>query len=332
MILQDRVDMMVRLGEYMLSDTEAWRETKKIASEKNGWFIPEFIELSARNIAGKFLNKEELKTWAEKYQVPETPANPKKLGIVMAGNIPLVGFHDLLAVFISGQQAMVKMSSKDDVLMPHLVAVLAGWDKEITDLIGFSSLLKNCDAYIATGSNNTSRYFEYYFSRFPHIIRKNKTSAAILDGTETSAELEKLSDDISLYFGLGCRNVTKVFVPQGYDFVPLLAAAKKYNGLADHHKYKNNYDYNLAIHILNNDFYMTNGSLIVVEEKNLFSPISQLNFEYYSDNDSLLSSLRDNPDLQCVTGNGQIPFGSAQSPSVNDYADRVDTMSFLNTL
>jgi hypothetical protein len=210
--------------------------------------------------------------------------------------------------------------------------VLAHWDKEVSSQISFSSMLKNCDAYIATGSNNTSRYFEYYFGRFPHVIRKNKTSIAVLEGNETETELELLGDDIFQFFGLGCRNITKIYVPRGYDFIPLLDAFKKYLPLADHHKYKNNYDYNLAIHILNRDFYMTNGCILLAENPALFSPISQLNYEFYDDRENVLSSIGQHPDLQCIAGHGQLGFGQAQSPALTDYADKVDTMAFLQTL
>src|SRR5258705_11293668 len=192
----------------------------------------------------------------------------------MAGNIPLVGFHDLLCVFISGHKAMIKLSSKDKLLIKHLTEKLGEWDAEINDLIQFSEMLKGCDAYIATGSNNSSRYFDYYFGKYPHIIRRNRTSMAVLDGEETNEELEKLADDVYLYFGLGCRNVTKIYVPKEYDFIPLLRAFDKYNYLAENHKYRNNYDYSLAIHLLNKKMYMSNPSIMLIEEMAPFSPIS----------------------------------------------------------
>src|SRR5258705_2818190 len=220
----------------------------------------------------------------------------------MAGNIPLVGFHDLLCVFISGHKAMIKLSSKDKLLIKHLTEKLGEWDAEINDLIQFSEMLKGCDAYIATGSNNSSRYFDYYFGKYPHIIRRNRTSVAILAGEETNEELEKLADDVYLYFGLGCRNITKIYVPKEYDFIPLLEAFKKYNWLADHHKYKNNYDYNLALHQLNKKYYMTNGSILLIGDRALFSPISQLNYEFYVNKDALMEKMAENPDLQCIVG------------------------------
>ncbi len=332
MILQYRVDWLNKLGDYMFSDDIAWKEAKQKASLENGWFIPEFVELAVKNIAENFLNEDQLNKWVAHYKPETRNLKPAAIGIVMAGNIPLVGFHDLLAVFISGHKAVIKPSSKDEVLIKHLVDVLITWEPQIAELIRFSEMLKNCDAYIATGSNNTSRYFDYYFGKYPHIIRRNKTSVAILNGNETNKELEKLADDVYQFFGLGCRNVTKIYTPAKYDFEPLLASFKKYNYLADHHKYKNNYDYNLAIHLLNNKFYMTNGSVLLIENISLFSPISQLNYEYYTNKNSLLSSLYDNHEIQCIVGQDHIPFGHAQSPTLFDYADKADTMAFLHFL
>lgn len=332
MILQDRIGLLERLGSYMLSNAPGWREAMQKAFLQNGWFIPGFVELATENIAKKFLRKDELIKWSEHYKIQASNTEPKKVGIVMAGNIPLVGFHDLLSVFVSGHRAVIKLSSKDEVLTKELIEVLKNWEPEIDGLIGFSEMLKDCDAYIATGSNNTSRYFEYYFSKYPHIIRRNKTSVAVLTGNETKTELEELACDVYQFFGLGCRNVTKLYVPKGYGFEPLLEAFRKYNYLADHHKYKNNYDYNLALQILNNKFYMTNGSILLVEDSSIFSPISQLNYEYYASLDELLSSLYNNQDIQGIIEKNHIPFGQAQSPGLFDYADRVDTMEFLQSL
>jgi Acyl-CoA reductase (LuxC) len=332
MILEQRIDRLSRLAEYMVADSAAWKEAKQRAYMENGWFTPEFIELSVRNIAENFLNPNHLHKWAAQYNLHSSPTNARTIGVVMAGNIPLVGFHDLLSVFISGHRALIKVSSKDKVLLKHLVRTLAESDPEIPEQIKFSDILRGCDAYIATGSNNTSRYFEYYFGQYPHIIRRNRSSVAILTGLETSSELEHLADDVYQFFGLGCRNVTKVYVPGGYAFESFLSAGKKYAHLAGHHKYKNNYDYNLALHILNNKFYMTNGSLLLIEEPSIFSPISQVNYEYYSDNEKLLTSLSSNDEIQCIVGHGHIPFGQAHRPGLFEYADRVDTMKFLNSL
>lgn len=331
MNLQYRIELLNNLGEYILSDDDSWQVAKEKAGHENGWFIPEFVDLAIQNIAHSFLQKDKLESWVNSYKIPDTDPGfiPKTTGIIMAGNIPLVGFHDLLCVFISGYKANIKTSSKDKVLLNHLAEKWIETEPELKNYIQFSEMLKGCDAYIATGSNNSSRYFEYYFKKYPHIIRKNKTSVAVLTGMETKEELENLSDDVYLYFGLGCRNVTKIYVPEGYDFIPLLGAFKKYNYLAEHHKYKNNYDYNLALHILNKKYYMTNDSILLIEDLSVFSPISQLNYEFYTDKEKLKGSLSENNDLQCIVGNDFIPFGKSQTPTLNDHADGMDTLQFL---
>ncbi len=334
MNLQYRIDLLARLGEYILSNDPDWSEAKEKSGYENGWFIPEFVEQATKNIGLLFLQREKLQSWADSYPLQTSPSassgfKPQMVGIVMAGNIPLVGFHDFLSVFISGHKAIIKPSSKDKALIKHLVEKLGEWDAEVKAMVEFSEMLKGCDAYIATGSNNSSRYFDYYFGKYPHIIRRNRTSVAIITGEETAEELEKLADDVYLYFGLGCRNVTKIYVPKGYDFIPVLEAFRKYNYMADHHKYKNNYDYNLALHLLNKKYYMTNGSLLLIEDPAIFSPISQLNYEFYNNNDDLTVKLPGAQNLQCVVGKSFTPFGQSQCPSIDDYADGVDTLKFL---
>ena len=330
MNLQMRIELGTQLGEYILSDSGGWQEAKHKASLFNPWFTPEFIDLASENIAHYFLDRQKLTEWVAPYSIQ--PVVPKKIGIVMAGNIPLVGFHDLLCVFISGHKAVIKPSSKDETLVRHLTGKLCEWNRDVNELIVLEEMLKGCDAYIATGSNNSARYFEYYFNKYPHIIRRNRTSVAVLDGNETREELERLADDIHLYFGMGCRNVTKMFVPKDYDFVPLLASFNKYNYFKDHHKYKNNYDYNLALHILNGKFYMTNESIILVENPSIFSPVSQLNYEFYTDKNELKDRINSLEYLQCAVGHGYTPFGQAQLPSLTDYADGINTLNFLTEL
>lgn len=332
MNLQQRIDLLTRLGEYIEMNHISWQQAKEKAGRENPWFIPEFIELSAGNIASSFLQKDKLLAWCRSYRVPEENSNSGNIGIVMAGNIPLVGFHDLLCVFVTGHKATVKPSSKDRVLIKHLVDTLSAWNEEVNEYISFADMLKGCDAYIATGSNNSAGYFEYYFGKYPHIIRRNRTSVAVLDSTETITDLEKLADDVYFYFGLGCRNVTKLYVPKDYDFIPLLNVFRRYNHLADHHKYKNNYDYNLALQILNKKFYMSNESILLVEDLSNFSPISQLNYEFYTNKDQLRESLGQNQEIQCAVGKNFIPFGQSQNPSLTDYADGIDTMQFLLAL
>lgn len=332
MNLQHRIDLLVQLGQYILSRNSEWLAVKEKAGYENGWFIPAFVEIATQNVALSFLQKEKLENLADSYKLPFINPKPKTVGIVMAGNIPLVGFHDFLCVFISCHKAVIKPSSKDQVLIKHLIEKLTQWDAEIKNLIEFSEMLKGCDAYIATGSNNSSRYFDYYFGKYPSIIRRNRTSIAVLTGEESWEDLEKLAADVYLYFGLGCRNVTKIYLPSNYDFVSLLEAFKKYNHLADHHKYKNNYDYNLALHLLNKKYYMTNGSILLIEEPGIFSPISQLNYEFYNGNDELTLKLPAAQELQCIVGKSFVPFGESQSPLIRDYADGVDTLKFLKRL
>lgn len=322
----------MRLGTYMQSADEDWTIAKERAAAENAWFTPEFIALSVSNISTQFLAEEKLQTLIDTYRIPADNPSSKKVGIVMAGNIPLVGFHDLLCTFLTGHYAYVKLSSKDTVLIKFLVNKLVEWNASVAPYFTFSEMLKGCDAYIATGSNNTSKYFEFYFSKYPHIIRKNRTSVAILTGEETTKELEHLADDVYQYFGLGCRNVTKIFVPEGYNFEPLLQVFSKYNYLADHPKYRNNYDYNLAIHLLNKRYFMSNESLLLVEDASPFSPISQLHYQYYSNADEIRGSLRQNDSIQCVVSKDDLPFGEAQCPDVCDYADGVDTVKFLLNL
>jgi hypothetical protein len=327
MKLQNRIDLLQQLKGYLIEDSEEWQAVKARATAVNGWFTPYFINLSVTNIIEQFLQPDVLDIFIKQYQIKDE-IDSKNVGIVMAGNIPLVGFHDFLCVFLSGHQQTIKLSSKDDVLLKHLIQKLYSWEVTVQNYISIASMLKGCDAYIATGGNNSAAYFDYYFKKFPHIIRRNRTSVAILTGKEISEELVNLADDVHLYFGLGCRNVTKIFVPENYDFVPLLQAFDKYKYFADHHKYKNNFDYYLTIQIMNNQYYMTNNSIILLKSEALFSPISQLNYDFYADIDKLTDELQNNTSIQCVVGL-KIPFGKAQTPSIFDFADGVDTMQFL---
>ena len=330
MKLQNRIEILRKLRDYLINNSEEWQQVKHTASIHNGWFTPSFIDLSINNIIERYLDENDLNAWIKDYSIID-PSSPKNIGIVMAGNIPMVGFHDFLSVFISGHYQTIKLSEKDNQLLKHLVLKMYEWDSKMKEYAQFANLLKGCDAYIATGSNNSARYFEQYFAKYPSIIRKNRTSIAILDGTETNEYLEKLSDDIHLFFGLGCRNVTKIYVPEEYNFLPLLQSFHQYKYFADHHKYKNNYDYNLSIQLMNNRYYMTNESTLLVENDSLFSPISQLNYSFYNNKESLIENLKIQEDVQCIVGI-DIPFGIAQKPGLKDYADGIDTLDFLSKL
>lgn len=331
MNLQNRIGLLQKLKDYLEENGTEWQEVKASAAAHNGWFITDFIDLAVTNICTVFLHPEKLTAWANHYHLDDN-IQGKNIGVVMAGNIPLVGFHDFLCVFISGHSQTIKLSGKDDVLLKHIVQKLYSWDISVQNYISFAEILKGCDAYIATGSNNSARYFQQYFAKYPSIIRRNRTSVAILTGTETAEDLDKLSDDIHLFFGLGCRNVTKLYVPENYDFVPLLRAFDKYKYFADHNKYKNNYDYQLSLALMNNIYYMTNEATLLIENESIFSAISQLNYSFYKDVAAVKNILVENNDVQCIVGNGHIAFGQAQQPGLFDYADGVDTMQFLLTL
>jgi len=331
MTLQDRIEILNKFHDYMAGKETTLAAAKERAARENPWFAPEFIEKAVNSITNSFLDPQLLSEWAAQYGVPAQQSAPKKVGLVMAGNIPLVGFHDFLSVFISGHTAVIKPSSKDDVLIKHIVAELIKMDPRVSAMVFFAPQLSGLDAYIATGSNNSSRYFDYYFGKFPNIIRRNRTSVAVIDGTETATELDLLADDMQTYFGLGCRNVTQLYVPTNYDFIPLLTALKKYEYYLDFHKYKHNYDYHLALLIMGNKYYMNNGSVIFAENESPFSPVSQVHYQFYAELEQL-SHLAQNTDIQCIVGHGYIPFGSTQSPSLTDYADGTDTLAFLQTL
>ena len=332
MNLEQRIDLLAQLGDYCLSGAPALETAKYKAHTENGWFTPEFIDLSIQQIATEFLQKDKLTAWVTKYKLPAEQPAPGTIGLIMAGNIPLVGFHDLLSIFISGHRQLIKTSVRDTTLIKHLTDQLIIQNPEVKDYIGFAERLNGCDAYIATGSNNSSRYFDYYFAKYPHIIRRNRTSVALLTGSESPEELTALADDVNQYFGLGCRNVTQVYVPENYDFRPLLDAFNKYEGLADLAKYKNNYDYQLTLLILNKKYYMTNGVILLTENASPFSPISVLNYQYYRPGVIPPALIAPNTDIQCVVGQGYIPFGKAQRPTLEDYADGVDTLQFLRDL
>jgi hypothetical protein len=330
--LNQRIEILVQLGEYFSSEEMEWQMAKEKATRENGWFVPEFINLAITNIKDQFLSHGTLTRFADQYPGIADQTKDKRLGIVMAGNIPLVGFHDFLCGFLSGYQLLLKPSSKDEVLIKHLVQVLKTWHPDLDNLILFADQLKGCDAYIATGSNNSGRYFEYYFRNYPSIIRKNRTSVAVLTGNETEQQLSSLADDLMMYFGLGCRNVSKIYVPEGYDFQQLLAALKPYKWMADHNKFRNNYDYNLALHILNNKFYMTDGTLLLIENESLFSPIAQVHYEFYRENPVPQLRTNHSEEIQCISGEDGIPLGQVQAPAINDFADGIDTMTFLTGL
>jgi hypothetical protein len=327
--MEQKIEALVQLGKSILRNDPILQAAYERAERENGWFTLEFSKLALENIANFFLEEEKLREWIRSYSI--NPLNTRKVGIVMAGNIPAVGFFDWLCVFMSGHQAVVKMSSKDNILIEALIKKLESFYNENSNTT-FTERLNGCDAYIATGSNNSSRYFEYYFGRYPSIIRRNKSSAALLTGKESTSELDELSKDVFLYFGLGCRSVSQIWVPEGYDFLPLLNSFRKFNYLAEHAKFKNNYDYQLSLLLLNKKYFMSTEAILLVENESLFAPVSQLHFQYYTHEAETISQLHNHPDIQCVCGNNLIPFGQSQKPTLNQYADGIDVMAWLSTL
>jgi len=341
---RNTIEAFVKLGKYLTdfcdkcySDApkvgEKLKEAATLAGHHNGWFTEDNILFSLKQW-GELLTIENLNNWLSGYTFNESK-EPKTVGIVMAGNIPLVGFHDFLSVLLSGNKVLVKLSSSDKVLLPYLSKFLIEQEPSLADKIEFvDGKLENFDAVIATGSNNTSRYFEYYFGKKPNIIRKNRNSVAVLTGNESEEELNALGEDIFRYYGLGCRNVSKIYVPKDYDFDGLFNALFHYKDIINQHKYANNYDYNKAVYLMSEFKILDNGFLILKEDESLTSPISALFYSYYDDESTLRKKLQEMEEqIQCVVSSdakeNEVNFGDTQKPSLNDYADGIDTMEFL---
>lgn len=333
MTIRERLAAFEKLGNYVgaIDEAELDELMLKVRNE-NPWFTAGSVILALEGVQ-RYLDVEKMRTWVSTHAL--NPARKKTVAVVMAGNIPLAGFHDFLSVLISGHIAMVKFSSKDSVLLTHLSRKLVEIEPRFEPLINVEAQLKNFDAVIATGSDNSSRYFQYYFGKYPHIIRKNRTSCAVLTGAENSEDLMLLGRDVFTYFGLGCRNVSKIFIPEDFDPTRLVKAWDIYVDIIHHHKYHNNYDYQKSILLVNKIPFYDSGFVILHENEKLVSPISVVYFQRYgtqADLTSRLSVVRDK--LQCVVGKDQpdrIPFGMTQSPELWDYADQVDTLKFLES-
>lgn len=307
----------------------------KLSQSHNGWFTQDQVYHSIQSWAIA-LQEENLNKWLSKYDFSEV--EPKTVGLILAGNIPLVGFHDFLSVLISGHNVLVKTSTNDQHLIKFLAKYLIAFSPEIENCITFTDgKLENFDAVIATGSNNTARYFEYYFKDKPNIIRKNRNSVAVLNGKETQEDLVNLGEDIFRYFGLGCRNVSKLFVPKDYNFDAFFKAIYEYKDVIFYEKYSNNYDYNKAVFLMSNFKLLDNEFLTLKEDTSYASPISSVFYERYENIEDIKKKLeKDAGQIQCVVSNGvienSIPFGKTQQPELWDYADNVDTLLFLNKL
>ncbi|MFK8295015.1 acyl-CoA reductase [Capnocytophaga canimorsus] len=352
MLLQERKESFIILGKFLKQfatlpfqidkslpniniDFEHFKEVLKTAEQQNGWFTADNLQYACQ-CWSEALQAKNIEKWLERYHFEAV--STKNIAIIMAGNIPLVGFHDFLSVLISGHRAVVKLSSDDKVLLPFLAKYLTQINPKWESFFEFTNeRINHFDAVIATGSNNTARYFEYYFGKKPHIIRKNRNSVAVLSGKETPEQLHALGKDIFQYFGLGCRSVSKIYVPDNYNFDLFFNAIFPYQNIIHIEKYANNYDYNKAVYLMSLFKLKENGFLILKEDSNYGSPIATLFYEYYSDYESLRNHLKtDNEKIQCVVSQGfydeEVPFGKTQQPQLWEYADGVDTVLFLTNL
>jgi hypothetical protein len=352
MTLDNKKNTFIQLGQFLSQFSTSKNEKRpgiahndlffdafvdliQLSQSHNGWYTPEQVYFAISSWA-KALTQENLDQWLDRYKWRARPR--KTVAIILAGNIPLVGFHDFLSVLISDHTVLVKTSSNDQHLLPFLARYIIAVNPEMQQRIAFTDgKLENFDAVIATGSNNTSRYFEYYLKDKPSIIRKNRNSVAVLNGQETKEQLIALGEDIFRYFGLGCRNVSKLFVPKGYSFDLFFEAMFEYQDIIHYEKYANNYDYNKAVFLMSNFKLLDNGFLTIKEDTSYASPISSIFYEFYEDLDLLQQQLQNDQDkIQCIVSNNltkdAIPFGQTQQPKLWDYADNVDTIAFLNSI
>ncbi|MDI1255926.1 MAG: acyl-CoA reductase [Flavobacterium sp.] len=349
MTLADKKNIFVALGKFLNQFSEngntknadllhndlffsAFEDLIRLSQSHNGWYTPEQVYFAVKSWA-KALTKENIDQWLSDYDLKDH--EPKAIGLILAGNIPLVGFHDFLSVLITGNKVLVKTSSNDQHLLPFLAKYIINIAPEMNNYITFvDGKLENFDAVIATGSNNTSRYFDYYFRDKPSIIRKSRNSVAVLNGNESKEQLVALGEDIFRYFGLGCRNVSKLFVPKGYVFDGFFEAIFEYQDIIKYEKYANNYDYNKAVFLMSNFQLLDNGFLTIKEDESHASPISSVFYEFYENLDDVKIKLENEAEkIQCVVSDNlienSVPFGKTQQPELWDYADNVDTIAFL---
>ena len=350
--IQNRIDAFVKLGHFLSQFSrnsvekttniehndlffDGFKHQLKVAQENNSWFTKENILFSCESWA-QALSEENIKKWISNEKIDKNQS--KLVAIIMAGNIPLVGFHDFLSVLISGHSVLVKQSSNDKHLLPYLAKYLEYVHEDFKGNITFTEAkLESFDAVIATGSNNTARYFEYYFKDKPSIIRKNRNSVAVLTGNETDAQMQELSNDVFCYFGLGCRSVSKLYVPKGYNFDAFFNGMYQQKEIINNAKYANNYDYNKAVYLMSEFDILENGFLMIKEDASYASPIASIFYEYYDNIDNLKIKLWEEKDnVQCVVSEGfvenEIAFGQTQNPQLWDYADGVNTLEFLANL
>ena len=339
--LKQHIDGLSKLGKYLRSIYKEKEECRSLfaclkqAEQVNGWFTQDNC-LHALETWGSVLTEENIIEWITPYPLPHT--HPKTVGLILAGNIPLVGFHDVLSVLMSGHNATVKLSSSDPFLIPFIYELLQTFSPVFNKRLVFTTdRLEKFDAVIATGSNNAARYFDFYFSKVPNLIRKNRNGVAVLSGQESNEELTELARDIVLYYGLGCRSISKIYVPKGYDLNLIFGALYPHASLMDSAKYANNYDYNKAVFLMSDISLLDNGFLLMREHDSFGSPVACLHYWYYDSLEQLENHLEKNQDnIQCISTSLDIlqgiPLGKAQQPALSDYADGVDTLTFLCTL
>lgn len=328
MLIEKRIENLVSFGKLIAENRS--EIPMDIVKEKNPWFEPRFVDMALDGILEEFLDESKLESFISRYQFPEKP--PKHVGLILAGNIPLVSFHDIMMVYLSGHIATIKASSKDDFLTPLIWKLLEKVDPGASEQLHWVDKLKSIDAVIATGSDNSFRYFDHYFKDVPSILRRNRTSVAILKGNETDADLDKLVEDMLSYFGLGCRNVSHLLVPEGFDMQRIFMRSEHFSWLADHQAYRNNHDYRLAMYIMNRDEHLANGFFTLRNSKDLKAPLGVVHYHHYSgevEKSKWIAEKRES--IQCVVGkdDGMISFGSAQKPAIDDFADGVDVVRFL---
>ncbi|HYH56455.1 MAG TPA: acyl-CoA reductase [Anseongella sp.] len=333
--LERHTEALIKLGHLLSADTPEKKAVLEKAQQHNPWFTSDNTA-SALGALSSSLREGLLEKWLQPYApLPGKRRSPLDIGLVLAGNIPLAGFHDILCVLLSGHRAVVKLSSQDKQLTPWFLEKIREACPDYAGQLDVRDRLDKIDAVIATGSNNSARFFDFYFGKYPHIIRKNRNSAAVLSGGETQGELQELGRDIFLYFGLGCRNVSKLFFPRGYDPGALLSALEPFRDIVQHHKYANNFSYQRTILQMNGIPHYDSGFLLLSENASYSSPIATLYYEYYNSEEDLAGRLRADAELlQCLVSKGasfpgSIPFGQTQSPALWDYADNADTLKFL---
>lgn len=331
---KQRIDAFVQLGQWVESDLLNNNELLTSAQHHNPWHSVEFSRGSICAISQHFLKEEKIVRWLTPY-VSALKKPMRRIGLILAGNIPLVGFHDLLCVLISGHQAVIKLSSKDKILIPEICQALIAIEPRFQNQISFVDIIKDIDGIIATGNNNSARYFDYYFRKYPSLIRKHRNSIAVLEGDETDVEIMNLGKDVFQYFGLGCRNVSFIFIPKKFDVTHLLEVwGNSFQNLMDTSPYRNNYDYNRTLLLLNQIKHFANDYIMLKESDNIASPIATLHYKYYQNQEEIEFFLKQNEtEIQCVASKMNIihavAFGKTQQPNLEDYADAKNTMQFL---